>query len=58
MLRMVEEAMRTWVALAIAVWLLCGLAGAWVLGLNRPGFLIIAKGPVLLVEAMEKNPSR
>jgi hypothetical protein len=49
--------MKLFVALAVTVWLLCGLAGAWML--ERDGELhwkMIAKGPITLVRAFNETP--
>jgi hypothetical protein len=45
--------MKFAVSVAIAVWLLCGLAGAWLLGQQRVDIRTIARGPITLVKAFE-----
>lgn len=52
----VQSGMRVFILLSIAVWLLCGLAGAWILGLDRPDAMIIARGPFTLAEAFSETP--
>lgn len=41
----------------IFVWLLSGIAGAWMLGeLNRNHWKVIARGPITLVKAINETP--
>ena len=50
-------AMKLFVGLAVFVWLLCGLAGAWMLeGHDDLHIKTIAKGPISLVRAFNENP--
>jgi hypothetical protein len=51
--------MRLALGLALFVWLLCGLAGAWMLHPNGElGLKPIARGPLTLVEAFEQEPTK
>jgi hypothetical protein len=46
--------MKFYVSIAVFVWLICGLAGAWLLGQQRLDIGTIARGPITLVKAIEK----
>ena len=46
--------MKLWLGIALLVWLICGLAGAWRLG--ELHWKLIAKGPITLVKAFNDNP--
>ena len=46
--------MRWLVGLAVSVWLICGLIGAWWLGSMH--IETIAKGPISLAKAYNDNP--
>lgn len=49
--------MKLFVAVAMFIWLLCGLAGAWMLeGGGDLHFMTIAKGPITLVRAFNEDP--
>jgi hypothetical protein len=52
-----EIAMKWFVGFVLVVWLLCGLAGAWILdGPGHMRFKTIAKGPISLAKAYNDNP--
>ena len=49
--------MKVFVGFVLFFWLLCGLAGAWMLeGGGNLHFLTIARGPISLVKAFNENP--
>lgn len=49
--------MKAGIAIAAALWLLCGLAGAWRLGeLDSAHWEVVARGPLTLPEAFNQNP--
>jgi hypothetical protein len=49
--------MKLWLGLAIFIWLMCGLAGAWRLeGGGNMHFKTIAKGPISLIKAFDEKP--
>jgi len=49
--------MKLAIGIAVAFWLLCGAAGAWMLDeLNRHQWKKIAKGPITLVQAFDEHP--
>jgi hypothetical protein len=49
--------MKWFVGFVLVVWLLCGLAGAWILdGPGHMHFKTIAKGPISLAKAYNENP--
>jgi hypothetical protein len=50
--------MKTFVALAVAAWVACGCAGAWMLGEDRVDLPSIAKGPITLAKAFSDAPER
>ena len=49
--------MKLFIGLSLFIWIVCGLAGDWLLegsdGLSWQG---IAKGPITLIKAMQRNP--
>jgi hypothetical protein len=48
---------RTIFYIAVAFWLICGVAGAWRLGeLDARHWKTIARGPLSLVEAFNERP--
>lgn len=55
-LHIVQSGMRTFILLFVAVWFVCGLAGAWMMGLDRPDAMIIARGPFTLAKAFSETP--
>jgi len=46
--------MKVVVGVALLLWLICGLAGAWMLGDMH--WKPIAKGPITLVKAFDEKP--
>jgi hypothetical protein len=49
--------MKLFVGVAVFLWLLCGLAGAWMLeGDDELHWKAIAKGPITLIKALNENP--
>jgi hypothetical protein len=51
------RAMKLFVGLAVFVWLLCGLAGTWMLeGSGDLQWKMIARGPLTLVKAFNDKP--
>lgn len=49
--------MKLFIGVALFIWLVCGLAGDWLLedgGSFR--WQAVAKGPITLVKAMQKSP--
>lgn len=49
--------MKLFVAVAVFIWLLCGLAGTWMLEGGGGGhWMLIAKGPITLVKAFNEDP--
>ena len=49
--------MKLFFGVAVFVWLLCGLIGAWMLGdLDSAHWEMIAKGPITLVKAFNDSP--
>jgi hypothetical protein len=49
--------MKYAVILIVVVWLLCGVAGAWMLhDLNRDHWKTVLRGPMTLVRAINDNP--
>lgn len=49
--------MKVAIGVLIAIWLICGIAGAWRLGeLDRYHWRDIARGPFTLAEAFNENP--
>ena len=49
--------MKLFFGFAIFIWLLCGLVGSWMKDdLDSDHLVMIAKGPITLVKAMERNP--
>ena len=51
--------MKLAVIIALALWLLCGVAGAWRLDeLNRHHWKAIARGPITLADALNDDPVR
>lgn len=51
---LLAETMKLWLGIALLVWLICGLAGAWRLG--ELHWKPIAKGPITLAKAFDDNP--
>jgi hypothetical protein len=50
--------MKAFVVFALFVWLLCGVAGAWMLdGPGNMHWKTIALGPISLVKGMNETPS-
>jgi hypothetical protein len=49
-------AMKLAVGIFIIIWLLCGLAGAWMMGETGIHWKTIAKGPITLVKAFKEDP--
>jgi hypothetical protein len=50
--------MKYAVILIVVVWLLCGVAGAWMLDdLDRDHWKTIARGPITLARAVQENPT-
>jgi hypothetical protein len=50
-------AMKLAIGVAVFLWLLCGLAGAWMMeGGDELHWKMIAKGPITLVHAFNENP--
>jgi len=51
--------MKLAVGIFVVVWLLCGLAGAWMLHPEGElGLKPIARGPITLVEAFQERPDK
>ncbi|HEY6663089.1 MAG TPA: hypothetical protein VIZ66_09200 [Sphingomicrobium sp.] len=49
--------MKLFFGVAVFVWLLCGLIGAWMLDdLDAAHWQVIAKGPITLVKAFNDSP--
>jgi hypothetical protein len=49
--------MKLFVAIAIFFWLICGLAGAWMMGdLDSGHWKTIARGPITLIQAFNDDP--
>jgi hypothetical protein len=46
--------MKLYLALAVIVWLICGVTGAWMLGQQRVDLPTIAGGPITLWYAFDK----
>jgi hypothetical protein len=38
------------------IWLICGVAGAWMMGESSIHWKTIAKGPITLAKAYKENP--
>ena len=49
--------MKVFVFVAIAVWLLCGIGGLWMLGYDHIDVLAVAKGPFTLANAFADAPA-
>ncbi len=50
--------MKYAVIVIVLVWLLCGVAGAWMLGeLSGNHWKTVARGPITLVRAINENPT-
>jgi len=53
------NAMKLFVGVAVFIWLLCGLIGAWMLDdLDADHWQLIAKGPLTLVKAFNDAPPK
>jgi hypothetical protein len=51
--------MKLWLGLAVSIWLLCGIIGAWMFDeLDRDHWKTVARGPITLVKAINENPVR
>lgn len=49
--------MKLWLSVAVFIWLVCGLAGAWRLDeLDKEHWKTVAKGPISLARAFNENP--
>ena len=49
--------MKAFVIFVVLIWLVCGLAGAWMLGkLDGGHWSYIARGPLTLVQAINEKP--
>jgi len=49
--------MKLAVIIAVALWLLCGVGGAWRLDeLDRDHWKAIARGPITLAKAFDEDP--
>ena len=48
--------MKLAVGVLIFIWLLCGVAGAWMLGESSVHWKTIAKGPITLAKAFQEDP--
>ena len=49
--------MKVAIGLAVLIWLLCGLAGAWMTEEpERPRAELIARGPLTLIDALNEEP--
>jgi hypothetical protein len=49
--------MKLAIIIAVALWLLCGVAGAWRLDeLDSRHWKVIAKGPITLADALNEDP--
>jgi hypothetical protein len=49
--------MKFAVIIALIFWLVCGMAGAWMLGeLDRQDWKAVARGPITLHEALNDDP--
>jgi hypothetical protein len=49
--------MKLFIGLAIFIWLVCGLAGTWMLqGADDLQLKMIAKGPLTLIKAFNDQP--
>jgi hypothetical protein len=49
--------MKAFIIFAVAVWLVCGLTGAWILDkLDGEHWQYIARGPLTLVQAINEKP--
>jgi len=49
--------MKLFIGVALFIWLVCGLAGDWLLeGREDLHWKPIAKGPITLIKAMKQSP--
>lgn len=49
--------MKLFIAFGLIFWLICGIAGAWMLGeLDADHWKTIARGPITLVRAFNEQP--
>jgi hypothetical protein len=49
--------MKWAIVIAVLFWLLCGLAGAWMMGdVSRDNWKAIARGPITLAKAIGEEP--
>lgn len=50
--------MKWAIIILVLIWLLCGVAGAWMLDdLDRDHWKTIARGPITLVKAIQEDPA-
>jgi hypothetical protein len=49
-----DGAMKFYVSLALAIWLICGLVGTWMLGVQHFDAARIAAGPITLIKGFEE----
>lgn len=49
--------MKLWIGVAALLWLVCGLAGAWMLeGRENIHWKPVVKGPITLIKAFNDKP--
>jgi hypothetical protein len=48
--------MKLFVAVAVFLWLVCGLIGAWMLEGSNMHLKTIARGPISLVKGFDEHP--
>jgi len=48
--------MKLAVGIFVFIWVICGVAGAWMKGETSVHWKTIAKGPITLVKAFNENP--
>lgn len=49
--------MKLWIGFAIFVWLLCGLAGDWMIdGRDNLHWKDVVRGPLTLIQAFNEHP--
>ena len=46
--------MKFYVSLALALWVICGLVGTWMLGVQHFDAARIAAGPITFIKAFEE----
>ena len=48
--------MKLAIGIFVLIWLICGVAGAWMMGEGEVHWKVIAKGPITLVKAYNDHP--